>query len=95
MQSGPQAIRLLEHYKQNADGHVRNLPRPILDAFWVGWLGIQNLGCSAVNLHELGIGGTRNAAQAVVTVGKSAGLRFGLLDDDSKRTQLFMDFFDI
>jgi hypothetical protein len=95
MLSGSQAQKLLSWYKEEANGHVQHLPRPILDAFWVGWLGMQNRRCSAANLYELGVGGTKNAAQAVITVGKSTGSLFGLLVGDSKPTALFMDFFSL
>lgn len=92
---GLQTLKLLRFYEQNAEGHVHSLPRPILDTFWVGWLGIQNRRCTAMTLHAAGVGGTTNAAQAVLTVGKSTGILFSLLDGDSKPTQLFMAYFQI
>jgi len=97
---GEIARQLLQYYKEEMGGgvDVRRLPRPILDVFLVGWAnlyGIHGTTRKANHLHSFGFGGTRNAAVAAVSVGKSTGQLFGLLDDSGAPTSLFHQYFGV
>jgi hypothetical protein len=97
---GEIAQQLLQYYKEEMGGgvDVRRLPRPILDVFLVGWAdycGIHGTTQKADHLHSFGFGGTRNAAMAAVSVGKSTGRLFGLLDDSGAPTSLFNEYFGL
>lgn len=97
---GKVARELLHNYKEKMSGKVdvSRLPRPILDVFLVGWTsccGINGTMQKASHLHKSGFGGTRNASMAAVSVGKTTGQLFGLLDDSGKPTVLFHDYFDL
>lgn len=97
---GKAARQLLHHYKETMGGKtdIGRLPRPIIDVFLVGWTslrGIHGTTKKADYLHNSGFGGTRNASMAAVSVGKSTGQLFGLLDDSSIPTLLFHEYFDV
>jgi hypothetical protein len=97
---GEIARQLLQYYREEMGGgvDVRRLPRPILDVFLVGWAslcGIHETTKRANHLHSFGFGGTRNAAMAAVSVGKSTGQLFGLLDDSGAPTSLFKKYFGL
>lgn len=90
--------QLLQHYKNEMGGGVdiSRLPRPILDVFLVGWAnicGIHGTTRMANHLHTSGFGGTMKAATAAVSVGKTTGRLFGLLDDFDAPTALFHKYF--
>jgi hypothetical protein len=98
--SGKAARQLLHHYKEKMGGKadISRLPRPIIDVFLVGWTslcGINGTVKKAIHLHKSGFGGTRNASMAAVSVGKSTGQLFGLLDASASPTALFHDYFDV
>jgi hypothetical protein len=95
---GRAAKELLHLYKEiiNSGVGVSGLPRPILDVYLVGWAsicGFHRPAHLANHLYTSGFGGTLNAATAVVTVGKSTGLLFGLLDHSYTPTALFSEYF--
>ncbi len=92
--------QVLQSYKKEMGGgsDIRQLPRPILCAFLVGWAsicGIRGRTATAAYLHNSGFGGTRNAAMAAVTVGQTTGGVFGLLDDSGSPTALFHEYFGV
>ena len=94
------AEQLLQYYKEEMGGgaDIKRLPRPILDVFLVGWASIQGKhGATemATYLHAVGFGGTPNAAAAAVTVGKTTGRLFDLIDDSSAPTTLFHEYFGV
>lgn len=94
------AKELLTHYKDTMDGKsdLTKLPRPIKDVFLVGWAricGKNSTSQIAKHLYDSGFGGTLNASTAIVTVGKSTGRLFGLLDNSDIPTILFYDYFEI
>lgn len=98
-EGGAVTASALEYYKVDCGGEkdIRNLPRPILDVYLVGWA--RNMGARrpkdiAEYLFSNGYGGTINAATAIVSVGKSTGLLFGLLDDTMIPTKLFKSYFE-
>lgn len=97
-QQGEEVARsILCHYKNimGEEQDVLNLPRPIRDIYLVGWAK-QNLepGIGLANfLYGHGFGGTVNAARAIVTVGKSTGKLFRLLDETGHPTDLFDKYF--
>jgi hypothetical protein len=91
--------QLLQNYREKiADRmEIGMLPRPILDVFLVGWAnrnGICGTTRIAAYLYANGFGGTINAAQAAVQVGKTTGKLFGLLNDDGAPTGLFGEYFE-
>ena len=97
---GSVARQLLQYYRKEMGGgrEIRSLPRPILDVFLVGWAikcGHHRPAQITGHLHTSGFGGTRNATQAAVTVGRTTGRLFGLLDGDGSPTALFKEYFDI
>jgi hypothetical protein len=92
--------RLLQNYKEQMgdEMEISMLPRPILDVFLVGWAnrrGIRGITRIAAYLHAYGFGGTRNASQAAVQVGKTTGNLFGLIEDDGTPTALFEEYFNV
>lgn len=92
------AWQLLQYYKEEMGGGVdiSRLPRPILDVFLVGWAnicGIYGTTKMAIHLHASRFGGTTKAAAAAVSVGKTTGRLFGLLDDSDAPTTLFHKYF--
>jgi hypothetical protein len=94
------AQQLLQYYKEKLGGGVdiSSLPRPILDVFLVGWAsicGISGTTKKANHLHIFGFGGTIDAAKAAVSVGKTTGHLFGILDDSGTPTNLFHDYFEV
>ena len=94
------AKKLLTHYKDTMDGKsdLTNLPRPIKDVFLVGWANIcgkNSTSQMADYLFKSGYGGTKNASTAIVSVGKSTGQLFGLLDNSGVPTKLFLKYFEI
>ncbi len=97
---GNMAGKLLQYYKAEMNGgaDIRRLPRPILDVFLVGWsniCGIYRTTIMASHLQRSGFAGTLNAAAATVTVGKTTGRLFGLLDDSGAPTALFHKYFGV
>lgn len=97
---GKASRQLLHHYKEKMSGKidVSRLPRPIIDVFLVGWTSLCEINGTtqkAIHLHNSGFGGTRNASMAVVSVGKSTGQLFGLLNDSGTPTVLYHDYFDL
>jgi hypothetical protein len=94
------AWKLLQYYKEEMRGgaDISRLPRPILDVFLVGWAniwGIHGTTKMATYLHTSGFGGTTNAAAAAVSVGKTTGRLFGLIDNSDAPTTLFHKYFGI
>lgn len=92
------AEQFLRHYKEDMGGgnEIAKLPRPIRDTFLFGWTtsrGIRGATNIAKYLHSSGYGGTRNAAGAIVYVGKTTGRLFGLLDESDTPTHLFSNYF--
>jgi hypothetical protein len=96
---GKMARQFLQNYRERGGGRdIRNLPRPILDVFLVGWaysLGHHRPSDMATHLHASCFGGTRNAAQAAVYVGRTTGRLFGLLDDAGIPTPFFHGYFGV
>jgi hypothetical protein len=97
---GNMAGKLLQYYKEEMSGgaDISRLPRPILDVFLVGWAnicGIHGTTKMATHLHNSGFGGTTNAAAAAVSVGKTTGRLFGLIDDSDAPTTLFHKYFGV
>ncbi len=93
---GRAARELLHYYKETMGGNadIMNLPRPIRDVFLVGWASCCGTTKKAKHLYKFRFGGTERAAMAVVTVGKSTGRLFGLLDDSDTPTALFHEYFE-
>jgi hypothetical protein len=71
------------------------LPRCIADIYIAGRIGEQGLvGEAAANMIvNLGFAGAYNAAQAILTVGRSVGLHFGFLDENYQPTEFFNEYF--
>ncbi len=97
---GETARELLHHYKEKIGGKydLRKLPRPIRDVFLVGWTSLHGKNGTtqmARHLLESGFGGTINASTAAITVGKSTGQLFGLLDDFYEPNDLYHEYFEI
>jgi hypothetical protein len=97
---GKAGRKLLHHYKEKIGGKsdLSRLPRPIIDVFLVGWTslcGKNGPTQMADHLLNSGFGGTINASKAAVTVGKSTGQLFGLLDDFGGPNELFHEYFEI
>jgi hypothetical protein len=97
---GDAAKRFLHHYKEEMGGRhdLEMLPRPIMDVFLAGWANINGFHGTtrmAAFLLEHGFGGTTNASQAAVYVGKTTGKLFGLLDDVGAPTGLWHEYFGI
>lgn len=86
------------YYEKRGEGKdIKNLPRPILDVFLVGWAyycGYCGYSDMAKHLHDSGFGGTENASQAAVYVGRTTGQLFGLLDGNGKPTEFFQEYFN-
>lgn len=72
-----------------------DLPNCIADVYIVGYLANQHMiGAEARNrIMTKGYAGTENAANAILTVGRSVGRHFGFLDQNYQPTEFFNRYF--
>ena len=95
---GKVARQLITYYREKMQGksNIKNLPRPILDVFLVGWscrCGMKGKMNMTKHLLANGYGDTQNAAMAIITVGQTTGSLFGLLDGLGAPTELFSRYY--